>query len=130
MLGYYGVANERASYQTESGDLLTQFAAADGRQTDLLEMNDYLDALERTCGSRARLIAENLMAPMGECAQRILIEIQQKRMVQQRGYSHSQPRVRISQRAVREALALDKQTWNTELKRVRGFTRDWLSKSA
>jgi len=128
MLGYYGTFPERASQCSEA---LTEYAS-DGaeQQTDLLEMNDYLGALERACGHQARVIVENLMAPTGECAVRLLVEIRSKRRSQRDGYSPSNKRVRLSQRAIREAMDLDKQTWAAELQRVRGFTRQWISKTA
>ena len=153
MFGYYGSAPERASWRSESlnqqprpyphaqadryrivalDDQTAHYGSSHlvvGQQTELLEMNDYLGALERACGHQARVIVENLIAPMGDCAMQLLIEMQRKRRAQSRGYSHSHPRVRVSQRAVREAMALDKQTWATELQRVRGFTRQWLTKT-
>jgi len=136
MIGYYDTATERTALAAAAldepgvGARLEWFATQNvGQQTDLLEMNDYLGALERTCGHQARVIVENLIAPMGDCAMRLFVEIRRKRRVQQRGYSHAQPRVRISQRAIREAMALDKQTWAAELRRVRGFTRAWLAKT-
>lgn len=137
MLGYYGMLAERKVAQTASLDdqngcaTLVRFATSDShqRQNDLLEMHDYLDALERACGRTARRIAENLIAPRGECAVRLTIEIRRKRATQRRGYDHGHPRVRLSQRAVRDAMEMDKREWDRYLAQVRGFTREWLGKT-
>lgn len=135
MLGHYGAWAERMSARTPSlddiGAVLVRYAASDShqRQSDLLELHDYLDALEHKCGRTARLVAQNLIEPVGDCAVRLTIEVRRKQAAQRGGYSPSQPRVRFSQRAVRVALALDRRAWTAALAQVRGFTRAWISKN-
>ena len=132
MLGYYGTIAERRARSSESlqADLLDQHYGIDERQTELLEMHEYLDALERSCGRQARTIVENLIAPTGECAVKLMKIIQRKRRLQ---YAHSNPRVHMHsavRTAVQRALDLDDRTFAEHMAQVQGFTRGWLSKTA
>lgn len=140
MIGYYDTLSEHTAARGSSlddenaGATLVRFATSDSfqRQSDLLELNDYLDALEQACGRTARLIAQNLIEPFGDCAARLSIEVQHKQAerVRQRRARVRRPRIRFSQRAVREAMALDKRTFTETMEQVRGFTRTWLTKTA
>lgn len=129
MLGHYGVLAERKAAQAvpldalDVGARLVHYASV-GQQTDLLEMNDYLGALERACGLRARRIAQNLIEPTTD-----VVVAMQKRLVQRRR-ARRIPRMRFSPNSIRDAMALDEQTWAAELARVRGFTSAWLDKQA
>jgi hypothetical protein len=100
---------------------------APSTQDELLELGDYFVKLELHHGARARLLAENLFAPHGACAARILAEIQRKRARQRKGYAASNPRVRYSQRLIYAALGLKNAEGQKLLTQVRAFTRAWFS---
>lgn len=108
-----------------------------GEQAELLEFDDYFNALERTCGCTARLMVENLLMPSGECCGRILAEVRRKQESQKsfanrrRASRRHQPRgvkkeVRISHRLVRDALGLSPTEWVRNMERIREFTRTWV----
>lgn len=108
-----------------------------GGQAELLEFDDYFNALERTCGKTARLIVENLLMPSGECAGRILLEVWTKQAGQHefskksRKARRSQPRgvkkeIRISHRLVRDALHLSPSAWARNMEAIKSFTRQWI----
>lgn len=112
----------------------------DGTQDELFALPDYFMALERACGPLARRMVENLLMPSGDCAARILAEVQAKTETQQRharrgrAARRHQPRgvkreIRISHRVVRDAMGLSASEWTRTMVHVRTFTRAWLSRS-
>lgn len=111
----------------------------DGEQVELLEFDDYFNALERACGPTARLMVENLLMPSGECCARILEEVREKQTAQQecgaagKAVRRHQPRgvkkeIRISHRLVRDALGLSPSEWVRHMERIREFTAAWIGR--
>jgi hypothetical protein len=106
--------------------------AAVGRQSDLLALEEFFAALERRHGALARRVAENLVEPRDpECCRRLLAAAERKRRLRARrvrlGTEGPLPRVRMSPRAVREALGVAEPQWRQTLTQVRAFTRDWVA---
>jgi len=117
----------------EEDDVLDLSAA---RQADLLDFDDYFDALERAHGAVARQVAENLLAPSGACAGNILNSASnraaKRAALPKREQIHAPRgctrRVRLSADGVRQGLGLSAVTWNRTLADVREFTRAWLKR--
>lgn len=110
-----------------------------GDQCELLELDDYFNALERKCGAKARLIVENLLMPSGECCARILDEVRGKRECQEefkgkrRSARRHQPRgvkkeIRISHRLIRDAMQISPTEWVRSMESIREFTRGWVGR--
>lgn len=107
--------------------------SAGGEQEDLFVLREYFRALEQEEGIVARVLAENLVAPRGECARRILQEAARKRARQKRQPRGSAGRVRgvqhtirLSQEVIRRGLGLTPPQWHSTLARVRCFTVQWM----
>jgi DNA-directed RNA polymerase specialized sigma subunit len=101
-----------------------------------LALNDYFTALEKIMGAKARHIAENLLMPQGDCATLLKCTADDKQEQQAlfqskyRGALRHQPRgvkneIRITHRAVREALKIPLPEWTRTLESIRDFTRFW-----
>lgn len=124
MSGYY----DRAQPQTEP---LSPALPAPDRQLEVLELDEYLAALERRLGPTARRVAENLISPVDPaCCASIMAEIRSKQ--RRRAAGDARPRgcartIRISNRMVRVGLRLSPREWRDQLARVRAFTREWLA---
>lgn len=112
---------------------------ADGEQVELLEFDDYFNALERKCGATARLMVENLLMPSGECCGRILDEVRGKQAEQQKlgkrakAARRHQPRgvkkeIRISHRIVRDALGISPTEWVRHMNAIKEFTEAWIGR--
>jgi hypothetical protein len=110
-----------------------------GGQAELLEFDDYFNALEKKCGRVAREVVENLLMPSGECAGKILLEVWTKQAGQKefsgksRRARRSQPRgvkkeIRISHRLVRDAMQIPPTEWVRTMERIREFTRNWIGR--
>lgn len=103
-------------------------------QADLFTLDDYFAALSKACGPQARLVAENLIMPRGECARAILEEVMDKQARQARPRCRApRPRgvkkqIRITPRMVRDALGMTPREWATQMGVVRQFTKVWLEK--
>lgn len=107
-------------------------------QADIFEgLEEYFEALERECGAVARLMVENLLSPTGECCQRLLHSVGQKRLIQDQCNAIGWParahlprgarrRVRISNPDVRKGLGLSSSEWSRHMARIREFTKEWL----
>lgn len=89
-------------------------------------LHEYFAAVERECGTLARDIAAQLVAPHGDTAGAILKTAAHKRRGRSavRGVKFT---LRISQRAIRDAMGIPPKRWQRELASLREFTRTWLA---
>ena len=118
---------------------LTGKESVGGEQAELFEFDDYFNALERKCGSTARLMVENLLMPNGECCRKILEEVRGKQEAQQKlgkrtaAARRHQPRgvkkeIRISHRLVRDALGISPTEWVRHMNAIKEFTAAWIGR--
>jgi hypothetical protein len=133
MLNYY---TPTAQFHSEHEDVDDFSLPSRDNQLDLLEQDDFMDALERSCGKTARAVVENLVAPSGACSQAILANVQKKlkRCGEMKGADpRCRPRgvvgsIRISQESVRRAMGLTPREWSVCLASVRTFASQWFGR--
>ena len=114
-------------------DVTKALPAVQSSADEDIALQDYFTALERTHGTLARSIAENLCSPRDERVCRFLVEDTVTRAVraQRAGIRpRGLRRIRVTRHKVRVALGVDKGNWARQMRVIKGFTRDWLATAA
>ncbi len=83
-----------------------------------ITLDAYFAALEKECGTVARLVAENLIMPRDLFYCRALDDVV---------FTRGKRKLRPSQQALRQVLHIPRTDWNALLKRIRAFTALWLT---
>lgn len=112
-------------------------------QDELFDLDDYYRALESECGSTARTLVENLIAPSNPCIVGFILADSREKL-DKRSKSRSRtvagrrrlPRgggahhpIRITQTLIGKAMGLAPWELSRELTRIREFTRGWLTRN-
>lgn len=115
-------ANEEGS--TEIGDMIELLDPSDLEERsivlDEMFIDEYLIALECSCGRRARWAVANLLDPGESMRNWILLDVEEKETRKER-------RIVPRHRNVREALGLSVPSWFALLRDIRDFTEGWLA---
>ncbi len=113
---------------------------ASSAQEGLFDLDDYYVALEQACGKRARVLAENLVAPSNPCIAGFIIAESKKKLEIRKQASNRSPSarrklprgggahhpIRITPTLIGNAMGLGAWEVYPEMRRIREFTKAWL----